>query len=243
MSRRRTFTLGLLVCVVIVSASLVVATAVAAPKRTQAGTITMAMNAQYKPGMDILIANFKRVYPDIDVAVSYVTAGAPYNSLIATQFAAGNGSDVLWSLGARSGPTAVWPFAEAGHLADLSKAVWVKRMYPGTKWQLVYKKKVYAWDMGLSALALINYNKTYFDDNRLKPPTTFSGLLSLCRTIASRGKIPISWGGASQAVNNNNTITLAGNTAAVQGPDLAREEDGGEDDASRRQRAGGAPCR
>ena len=46
LSRRRTFTLGLLVCVVIVSASLVVATAVAAPKRTQAGTITMAMNEQ-----------------------------------------------------------------------------------------------------------------------------------------------------------------------------------------------------
>ena len=218
MSRRRTFTLGLFVCVVIATASLVVASAVAAPKRTQAGTITMSMNAQYKPGMDILIANFKRVYPDIDVAVSYVTAGAPYNSLVSTQFAAGNGSDILWSLGARSGPTAVWPFAEAGHLADLSKAVWVKRMYPGTKWQLVYKKKVYAWDMGLSALALINYNKTYFTDNKLKPPTTFSGLLSLCRTIAGKGKIPISWGGASQAVNNNNMITMAGNTLLSKDP-------------------------
>lgn len=209
--------LGVCAVVVLAAASLG-ASAVAAPTASQASTITMVMNAQYKPGMDILVANFKRVYPDIDVAVNYVTAGAPYNSLVATQFAAGNGSDVLWSLGARSGPTAVWPFAEAGHLADLSKSVWVKRLFPGTKPQLVYKGKVYAWDMGVSALALINYNKQYFADHRLRPPTTFAQLLSLCRTIAGQGKIPISWGGASQAVNMNNTITLAGNTVLSRDP-------------------------
>lgn len=216
MTRRRTFTLWFAVAALL--AALAAASAVAAPTKAQATTITMVMNAQYKSGMDILIANFERVYPDIDVQVSYVTAGAPYNSLVSTQFAAGNGSDILWSLGARSGPTAVWPYAEAGHLADLSNAVWVKRLFPGTKQQLVYKNKVYAWDMGLSALALLNYNKAYFTEKKLKPPTTFSGLLSLCRTIAGQGKIPISWGGGSQAVNNNNTITLAGSTVLSKDP-------------------------
>jgi raffinose/stachyose/melibiose transport system substrate-binding protein len=225
--RRSKATLGLLGCVVLLAASYTAASAVAAPKKTQAGSITMVMNAQYKPGMDILIANFKRVHPGIDVKASYVTAGAPYNSLVATQFAAGNGSDILWSLGARSGPTAVWPFAEAGHLANLSGSKWVKRMFPGTKWQLVYNKKVYAWDMGFSALALINYNKTYFDDNNLKPPTTFAGLLSLCKTISDKGKIPIIWGGASQAVNNNDMITLAGNTLLSKDPNWLAKKTAG----------------
>jgi raffinose/stachyose/melibiose transport system substrate-binding protein len=226
LSKRRTFTLGLCALVALVATSLV-ANAVAAPKRAQAGTISMVMNAQYKPGMDILISNFKRVYPNLNVSVQYVTAGAPYNTLVATQFAAGNGSDLLWSLGANSGPTAVWPFAEAGNLANLSGSKWVKRMFPGTKWQLVYKKKIYAWDMGLSALALINYNQTYFDDNNLKVPTTFSGLLSLCKTIAGKGKIPIIWGGASTAVNNNDMITIAGNTLLSKDPNWLAKKTAG----------------
>jgi raffinose/stachyose/melibiose transport system substrate-binding protein len=226
LSKRTTFALGLCALITLVAASLV-ANATAAPKRTQAGSISMVMNAQYKAGMDILVANFKRIYPNIGVNVNYITAGAPYNSFVATQFAAGNGSDILWSLGARSGPTAVWPFAEAGHLANLSGSKWVKRMFPGTKWQLVFNKKVYAWDMGFSALALINYNKTYFDDNNLKPPTTFAGLLSLCKTISGKGKIPIIWGGASQAVNNNNTITLAGNTLLSHDPNWLAKKTAG----------------
>jgi raffinose/stachyose/melibiose transport system substrate-binding protein len=213
-TRRRLAALGLIVLVACATASV----AASRPLAKQDTTIKMAMSTTYKPGFDILIANFGRVFPDIKVEPTYYVAGAPFATAVTTQFAAGNGSDVVWTTGARTGPTSVWPFAEAGYLADLSKSPWVKRLFTGTKGQYTYKNKVYSWDFGLSALALLSYNKDFFQQNSLKIPTTFSGLLSLCRRISGLGKIPIAWAGASQAVNTNNVVSLAGNTLLSSDP-------------------------
>ena len=189
----------------------------AQPKAGPSGSVSFAMATTYQPGFDILIANFKRVYPNIDIKPSYYVSGAPFSTAVTTQFTAGNGPDLTWVTGARTGPTSVWPFAEAGYISDLSKRPWVKRMFPGDKAQYMYKGKVYGYDFGLSILALPAYNKDFFAQNRLSVPKTFAQLLTLCRTIAGMGKIPIAWAGGSAAVDTNNLVALAAST--VTGPD------------------------
>jgi raffinose/stachyose/melibiose transport system substrate-binding protein len=194
-----------------------IATAASAGPKADSGTVSLAMATTYKPGFDILIPNFNRVYPNIKINPTYITSGPPFNTAVTTQFVAGNGSDLVWNTGARTGPTSVWPFAQAGFLADLSARPWVKRMYTADKAQYTYNGKVYAYDMGLSVLALPAYNKDFFSQNNLKVPTTFAQLLSLCQKIAGMGKIPIAWAGGSPPVNANNVVALAAST--VVGPD------------------------
>jgi raffinose/stachyose/melibiose transport system substrate-binding protein len=189
---------------------------VAKSEAAPSGTVSLAMATTYKPGFDVLIANFNRIYPDIKIDPSYYVSGAPFTTAISTQFSAGNGSDLVWNTGARTGPTSTWPFAQAGYLTDLSKRPWVKRMYPADKGQYVYKNKVYTYDFGLSVLALPAYNKDFFAENKLSVPKTFPQLLTLCRTISRMGKVPIAWAGGSAAVNTNNLVALAGST--VTGP-------------------------
>jgi raffinose/stachyose/melibiose transport system substrate-binding protein len=184
---------------------------------TPSGTVSMVMATTYKPGFDILIPNFNRIYPNVTVNPTYLTSGAPYTTAVTTQFAAGNGSDLVWNTGANSGPTSVWPFASAGYLTDITKSPWVPRMFDTDKKQYTYKGKVYAYDFGLSVLALPAYNKDFFAQNKIAVPKTFAQLLSVCRQIAGMGKIPIAWAGGSAAVNTNNTVALAAST--VTGPD------------------------
>jgi raffinose/stachyose/melibiose transport system substrate-binding protein len=212
--RRVSLVVGLLAVFVVAA---IAAAAAGKTKAAPSGTITLAMATTYKPGFDILIPNFNRIYPDIKVNPAYYVAGAPFATAVTTQFAAGNGTDLVWNTGARTGPTATWPFAGAGYLTDLSKRPWVKRMYPADKRQYTYKSKVYTYDFGLSILALPAYNKDFFAQNRLSVPKTFKQLLALCQTIAGLGKIPIAWAGGSAAVNTNNVVAMAAST--VTGPD------------------------
>src|SRR5262249_6587835 len=159
--------------------------------KAQATTLSMVMNTNYRPGIEVLIANFERVYPDISIQPTFATAGAAYNQVVGTQFSAGNGSDLLWSTSGQSAPSAVWPMAQQGYLANLSGSPWVKRMYPATKPLFSQGNAVYGWDMGFSALSLLSYDKTFFQQNKLTVPTTFPQLLALCQKIKSLGKIPI----------------------------------------------------
>jgi raffinose/stachyose/melibiose transport system substrate-binding protein len=213
-----------LVGISLVMALAVAATTVAASAGTAkhnasgpSGTVSMAMGVTYKPGFDILIPNFNRIYPNITINPTYLVAGAPYTTAVTTEFAAGNGPDLVWNTGGRGGPTSVWPFAGAGYTQPLSGAPWIPRMYTADKIQYMFNKHVYAYDFGLSILATPAYNKDFFAQNHLKLPTTFAQLLQLCTTIAGMGKTPIAWAGGSQAVNTNNTVTLAAST--VLGPD------------------------
>jgi raffinose/stachyose/melibiose transport system substrate-binding protein len=212
---RARLVVGLLAVIGVVA--VVAAAASAKPRATPSGTLSLAMATTYKPGFDILIPNFNRIFPDIKVNPVYYVAGAPFATAVTTQFSAGNGTDMVWNTGARTGPTAVWPFAEAGYLTDLTKRPWVKRMFPADRYQYAYKGKIYAYDFGLSILALPAYNKDFFAQNKLAVPTTWKQFLALCQQIAGLGKIPVAWAGGSAAVNTNNVVALAAST--VTGPD------------------------
>ncbi len=178
----------------------------------KSASLKLVSLASDKPGLDQAIADWSKIHPDIKIQAQYYPSGDPYTTTVTTQFAGGNGADLVWLTAGNGSQTATQPFARAGYLADLSDQSWVSSMYGPTKPLFEQDGKVYVRDLGLSPLAIMNYNKDYFTQNNLQIPTTFPQLLTLCQTISAKGMTPISWGAATQPVNANNTAVIAGNT-------------------------------
>src|SRR4051812_45203383 len=74
------------VLAVVVAATVGATAASAKPQATPSGTITLAMATTYKPGFDLLISNFNRIYPGITITPAYYVAGAPFTTAVSTQF-------------------------------------------------------------------------------------------------------------------------------------------------------------
>jgi len=212
--------IAVILAVAAVAAAGSVAASAATGPSQQSGSFSMVMNLAYKPGFDILIANFNRVYPNIKVNPTYLSVGGntPYSTVVAAELAAGNAPDVIWSVGGIGGPTNTQVIAKAGYLDPLDGRPWVKRLLPATKPDYTVGKHLYGSELGLSVLSLLTYNKDFFQAHQLSVPKTFSQLLSLCRTISGLGKTPISWGAQTPAVNANNVVALAGGSVFAKDP-------------------------
>jgi raffinose/stachyose/melibiose transport system substrate-binding protein len=211
------------VVVAAIAAIAAVSSVVAASPATSAspsGSFSMVMNLAYKPGFDVLIGNFNRVYPNIKVNPTYLSVGGntPFATVVPTELSAGNAPDVIWTIGGVGGPTYTQVLAKAGYLDPLDGRPWVKRVPAVSKPSYMVGKHIYASELGTSVLSLITYNKDYFRAHGLTVPKTFSQLLTLCRTISAQGKIPISWGAQTPAVNANNIIALAAGTVFRKDP-------------------------
>jgi raffinose/stachyose/melibiose transport system substrate-binding protein len=216
---RRLFATVVIALVAVVS-SVVAAALAATPPSQQSGSFSMVMNLALKPGFDILIPNFNRVYPNIKVDPSYLSVGGntPYMTVVPTELSAGNAPDVLWTIGGKASPIYTQVLAQGGFLAPLDGRPWVKRVPAATKPDYMVGNHIYASELGTSVLSLITYNKDYFTAHKLSPPKTFAQLLTLCKTISAQGKIPISWGAQTPAVNANNIVALAAGTVLAKDP-------------------------
>jgi len=187
-------------------------------------TITMTMLTSNQPGMDPLVERFNAENTDgITVEVSYFESGDPYNTAIPAQFSSGNGSDIIQVIGGSASPVSVGTFYDAGYLSDQSSAPWVSAMYEPTKPLFEVDGAVYAKDFGVSPLAIMTYNVDLFEDNGFEVPQTFGELIDLCGSISALGVVPLSWGGASYAVNANNVAVIAGSTVFVDDPDWLQQ--------------------
>ncbi|MDR1426513.1 MAG: extracellular solute-binding protein [Bifidobacteriaceae bacterium] len=183
-------------------------------------SITIAMMNGGKPGLDAVIAAFEEANPSINIEASYYESGDSFNSAVITQFASGNGTDIVYVIGGQAAPVSVRPFAEAGYLMDLSDQPWVAGMYEGTKDLYTVDGKVLGYEVGLSPLALLNYNRDIFAELGVEVPQTFDELLGVCGTISENSDVvPISFAAGLPAVDANNTAVIAGNTVTSLDPD------------------------
>jgi raffinose/stachyose/melibiose transport system substrate-binding protein len=172
-----------------------------------------------KSGLDPVIANFQRQYPDIKVQVQYVDAG---NILATLQPAlrAGNAPDLFQMQ--PGNPTSPDVLAAAGSLLDLSGSPWAANLYRPTKPWLVVEGKTYAWPLALNPQGMV-FNRTLFDELHLSIPTTFAELTQLCPKITAAGKVAIANGFAGQQVSGIVVGEMVG-SAFVYGRDPAWDE-------------------
>jgi raffinose/stachyose/melibiose transport system substrate-binding protein len=162
----------------------------AAPSKKTADpvTLTLLFPTASSNALDLLIANFHRVYPDIRINPTYISNGI-YAQTLLTQLQAGNAADLFYAAGGTQTIAGVWPLAASARLVDLSGSPWNKRIWPAIAAGARFQGRTYAWPQIVSVYGVV-YNVDLFNQLRLKVPTTFSEVLALCRTISSAGKIP-----------------------------------------------------
>src|SRR5579872_2986228 len=157
------------------------AASVAAPAK-QRSTITLnaLFDSQVTPGIQAVIANFERAYPNITVNATFEQVTQECTALV-TEAAGGNAPDVF---GLNLGNTlncATYPMAAAGQLLPLG-GPWVKRVPAIVRPLLERKHRIYAYPTVMTAFVFA-YNKKLFSDAGVKPFTpasTFTDVLAAC---------------------------------------------------------------
>lgn len=126
---------------------------------------------------------FSKRNPNVNVKLTIIPNDSM--TILRTRMAGGDAPDVI-QLQAYS---AVFEFARAGWLADLTNEPVLAKVVEGAKNSVTYNGKIYALPMDLAGIGII-YNKEIFKKYNLKPPTTFSELQKVCSTLRKNKVTP-----------------------------------------------------
>jgi raffinose/stachyose/melibiose transport system substrate-binding protein len=191
------------------------------PSRANAvsGTITFLTEAQVKRAWDILIPNFQRVYPNVEIKPTYILGGTARGTVMATQFQSGNAPDVVMLGAGRATAPSLIEYAQAGYLADLSTSPWAKRVPPWVKPLVTLKGKIYGWMQRSITAPIVIYNKDLYQSLGLRVPKTFAQFLGVCRTIRQKAPnlVPLGFIGALPDARGAMAFALA--SSEVYGKD------------------------
>ena len=158
---------------------------------------------------------FEAANPGVTVVVS-VYENDPYKTKIKT-VSGSEFPDVFHSWGGG------WlkSFVDAGLVADItadSKA-WQDKVNPAALAFNKFDGKLYGSPY-LNSSTILYYNKAIFDKFGLKPPATYSELLSVCKTLKDNGVIPFALGNKSKWPGAQHFVLLS---MRLGGPDIFQQ--------------------
>jgi raffinose/stachyose/melibiose transport system substrate-binding protein len=160
-----------------------------------------------KPGLDILVSNFERVYPNITVDVTYNSSLGILYQLEATELAAGSAPDVLTTFPGCGTPISVCALARAGALAPMVNKPWAKRSLPLVTSLSKLNGGLYAFET-LVAPAGVFTNDALFRKLGLQVPQTFTQFIALCQKAKAVGTVALIDGGDLGGVDAWETLSL-----------------------------------
>jgi raffinose/stachyose/melibiose transport system substrate-binding protein len=121
------------------------------------------------------------------VKVNLTTSGADqYQQQIRTQLSSGTAPDVMTVWPGNGNPGATYVVAKPGYLLDLSGQPWASKYPAAVKSVAQYDGKTYNAVFGLNGIGAV-YNQEAMSKAGLTPPTTYTELLTFCRTAAAKG--------------------------------------------------------
>ena len=170
----------------------------ARPAKSDTVTITMLVNGPPQPGYQVLIPNFERVYPNINVEATFAPSNAVWYQIETTELAVGNAPDVLGTFPGCGTPVSVCVLAKAGDLAPLVKEPWVKQSLRLVTSLGKYGQGLYAFEPTLSPEGVFT-NDALFRKLGLKVPQTFAELLTVCQKAQADGLAAVFLGGTGTA--------------------------------------------
>jgi raffinose/stachyose/melibiose transport system substrate-binding protein len=171
-------------------AGLGLAVAGASAAHSDTVTINVMAVATQRPGMDAVVANFERVYPDIGINITYAPTTAIRDQLETAGVGVGAGPDVLSISPGCIKPVAVCGFAKAGHLAPMVNKPWVKHSLPLVTSLDKYGKGLYAFSPQLGVYGMFT-NDALFKKLGLQIPGTFQELLAMCPKAKAAGTVAV----------------------------------------------------
>jgi raffinose/stachyose/melibiose transport system substrate-binding protein len=202
---------GLLAVVVL---TLGATSASAKPKATV--TLKFYQNAAYTNATNILVGNFERVFPEIDIEPTYLPSATLQPTLL-TLLQAGTPPDMMYMSAGTSSPASIFTLAAAGRVIPLGTRPWAKRLKPLAE-AITYKSKIYAWTGGVTPVA-VWYNRDIFRQNGVSVPTTMAGVLAACKKLSAAGKIPIAYGMGSGNLSQQSSMIVDRFGQYLFGPD------------------------
>ncbi|AEH88818.1 ABC transporter substrate-binding protein [Mesorhizobium sp. LNHC221B00] len=162
----------------------------------------------------ILIDPFNAAHPQDDLSIDF--RGSDLDKQLRIAMLSGNGPDVVFT----AGPSYVASMAQAGQLLPLddyaAKLGWDDRLLPLFMELGKYEGKLYALAKTYETLGLF-YNKTLFDKNGWKAPTTIAELEALADEMKGKGLVPFGCGNADWRPANEHHVSIVLNSVA--GPD------------------------
>jgi raffinose/stachyose/melibiose transport system substrate-binding protein len=162
----------------------------------------------------ILIDPFNAAHPQDDLSIDF--RGSDLDKQLRIAMLSGNGPDVVFT----AGPSYVASMAQAGQLLPLddyaAKLGWNDRLLPLFMELGKYDGKLYALAKTYETLGLF-YNKTLFDKNGWKAPTTIAELETLADEMKGKGLVPFGCGNADWRPANEHHVSIVLNSVA--GPD------------------------
>lgn len=176
-----------LLSLLVVMAMLTGLLAACAPQATEVTTLTMWGNhPEWKDRVAPIIAAFEAEHPNIKIELDMKPTDQ-YAVALNTALAGGDAPDLI---GFYPGP-ALAEAANAGQILDLTGKVDIDRLTPSGQAASMVGNKVYGVPaMGTYTVGLF-YHKQMFEDNGLKPPTTWEELVDVCEKLQAAGITPM----------------------------------------------------
>ncbi|HEY8343761.1 MAG TPA: extracellular solute-binding protein [Bacillota bacterium] len=130
-----------------------------------------------------LTAAFSNKYPDVSIKLTMI----PNDNMVTikARMASGDAPEIIQL----QSYAAVFEFAKAGWLVDLTDEPVLAKVAAGAKNAVTYNGRIYALPMDMAGIGII-YNKDIFAKYGLAPPTTFRELRAVCSTLKKNGVVP-----------------------------------------------------
>jgi raffinose/stachyose/melibiose transport system substrate-binding protein len=178
-------------------------------------TLRIMTNTGWANALNIVVANFQRVYPDIKIQPDIVPA-ASQATLYQTQFRSGNAPDILQLTPGRGNALGVLNYSDAGYLIDLAGRPWEKRVSQPQLVGAKQGKKLWTASLGVNPVGYA-YNRDLFKQLGVKVPRTWAEMVAGCKKFADAGKVMLIYQGGDPQLGV--TMPLAQGAADVLGTD------------------------
>jgi raffinose/stachyose/melibiose transport system substrate-binding protein len=188
------------------------------------GTVTLTLKhiTDNQPAFTKLLAEYKKVAPNVTIKPSYAPVDDLQTSLRA-QLGGGNPPDLFVVWPGNGSAMSVQQLAPTGVLADITGQSWIKTVPEGLQPLLGDKGKTYMWSSGVTPIGAIYNKKVFAEAGIAAPPKTWSELLADCDKIKAKGKVCIALGNQTPWVTQLIPYAIAPSTAFNDDPNLAQD--------------------
>ena len=159
-----------------------------------ATTLKMTWQAGQESAVNPVVSAFEKAHPSIKVDVEYLPVNT-YGQAVQTQFQGGNGPDLVWGSPGTGNSNAIGILYNEGKLLNLSSQPYAHSIPKIT--DLYNGSALYGIPIGVFPVGLA-VNMTALKASHTTVPTTFSQLLTDCKTAASHGVAFVSVAGGQQ---------------------------------------------
>lgn len=188
-------------------------------------SLRLASVATERPGIEALIAGFKKQNPGVNITTSYSDTDQ-YQSTLRTQLSSGTAPDVFFTWPGNGNPGALQVLQPSGYLEDLSDRPWASTIPAGIKSVTQIDGKTFIAPMTFVGIGAI-YNETALKEVGLTPPSTWTQLLAFCDAAKGKGKAAFALGNQTNWVTQLVTYALVATTVYATNPDFDTQQKSG----------------